>query len=372
MELTDSQIETLKRLAIGSLGIGVSIPLIKELTKPEVPLTLPSSSGTGVSVPVTKDDMQSSITGYKRKRNRKVDSTVKELQNYDPAKNIQEKRSEFDWKDLLNPLYLPAVTAAVAAPGIAGHYLASKILEHKNKSDAKEDMDASKEEFAKAMFEANSNRLNRDIKAHKPSSQVAKDIYGTAKSLAGKAVGAADSALGKSSDFINEKILGPMLKSSESSKLLNDFYNDLEKLASYSIEKTAQQPIMSGRGGVGYSYNPNNPTGSLAGAAQPPSQTPSQSSEGIGFWDIFNPNTYLEALKKYFPAYVGSLAATGLIGLGAGTYYGHRAAKREDKDTPEAYKYLSEFLRRQQEQGTPVYATPKPVEKNKKPWYSID
>ena len=69
--------------------------------------------------------------------------------------------------------------------------------------------------------------------------------------------------------------------------------------------------------------------------------------------------------------YGGMLGAAGLLGGAAGTWYGHRAAQRDDKETADSYKYLSEFLRRQQEQGAPVYATPVPVAKAKKPWYSL-
>ena len=68
----------------------------------------------------------------------------------------------------------------------------------------------------------------------------------------------------------------------------------------------------------------------------------------------------------------GAMLAAGLLAGGAGTYYGHRAAKNEDTDTAESYKYLSEFLRRQQEEGTPINIAPVPVvPKVKKPWYSI-
>jgi hypothetical protein len=78
-------------------------------------------------------------------------------------------------------------------------------------------------------------------------------------------------------------------------------------------------------------------------------------------------NAALPVLKGYG----GVLGAAGLIGAGAGTLYGHRAAQRNDKETADSYKYLSEFLRRQQEEGSPVYATPTPVTKAKKPWYSL-
>jgi len=68
----------------------------------------------------------------------------------------------------------------------------------------------------------------------------------------------------------------------------------------------------------------------------------------------------------------GAMLAGGLLAGGAGTYYGARAAKNEDTETEESYKYLSEFLRRQQEEGTPINVMPVPVApKVKKPWYSM-
>jgi hypothetical protein len=290
--------------------------------------------------------------------------------------------------------YLPAMTAALTVPGIAGHYLTNKIIDYKNKSEASENANKSKEDFAKAMLEANSNRLNRAIIADNPDEQAASDLYDTAKHLSGKALDNSKKLLDKSKKLFNRPVnVEDMAAIKAGSDIFfnSEFSADLEKLASKelpwydqgwnAVSEAFKGGLFDLSGRKGSYWEQKTAPGNGA-----PNETPSipmqlakdilsagtEATKGIGK-EIYN-EALLPAFNAVLPVlkgYGGVLGAAGLIGAGAGTLYGHRAAQRNDKETADSYKYLSEFLRRQQEEGSPVYATPTPVTKAKKPWYSL-
>lgn len=377
--LTEDQLNTLKSVALASLGIGAGIPIVKELIRPESPIVLPSASGIGASIPVPEDDMKDSLPSYSRPTIKKQTGTVKGLKNYNPTAKFKEKRAA-ELADLTNPYYLPAAVAAVAAPLLGGNYLASKIIEHKNKSIVEDEISKAQDDFSKALLEVNSNRLNRDVRAHEPYSQAASDLYGAAKQLSGK-------ALDKSKKLFAKRPKAEDMEAVKAGSTIpfnsnSEFSADLEKLASLELEKLAADPTIGTyiMEGVTMPFKYLNektrprgpgepePTGIFRDAADAILGSFGDALKGTGKY------IYDTALQPAIPAlkgYGGALAAAGLLGLGAGTYFGHRAEKRDDKDTADSYKYLGEFLRRQQEEGTPVYATPTPVAKAKKPWYAF-
>jgi hypothetical protein len=389
---SDPQLNDLKRVALASLGLGAGIPLAREMFGREAPMTLPSASGIGVSVPVPEDDM-SALPNYTSRSSKKQTKSVKDLKNYNPYSKLKEKRA-FDWGDLANPAYMPGLVAAIGAPAVASHYLTSKIIDYKNKAESNDEMDQSKEDFAKALLEANSNRLNREVVAHNPSAQAASDLYGTAKHLSGKALDNSKKLLDKSKKLFNRPVnVEDMAAIKAGSDIFfnSEFSADLEKLANKelpwydqgwnAVSEAFKGGLFDLSGRKGSYWEQKTAPGNGA-----PNETPSipmqlakdifsagtEAAKGVGK-EIYNQallpafNTVLPALKGYG----GVLGAAGLLGGAAGTWYGHRAAQRDDKETADSYKYLSEFLRRQQEQGAPVYATPVPVAKAKKPWYSL-
>jgi hypothetical protein len=378
---SDPQLNDLKRIALASIGLGAGIPLAREMFGREAPMTLPSASGIGVSVPVPEDDM-SALPNYTSRSSKKQTKSVKDLKNYNPYSKLKEKRA-FDWGDLANPYYMPGLVAAIGAPAVASHYLTSKIIDYKNKAESNDEMDQSKEDFAKALLEANSNRLNREVVAHNPSAQAASDLYGTAKHLSGKAIDNSKKLLDKSKKLFSKRQTlegAPEVKAASHFVFNSEFAADLEKLAGdptwwqffKSIPEGAAQHA-SDIFDVGY--------GAANALTTPPKPGESRFDPVVkaftdGISNVTKPLT--DALGKAYDSavpvvkgYGGMLGAAGLLGGAAGTWYGHRAAQRDDKETADSYKYLSEFLRRQQEQGAPVYATPVPVAKAKKPWYSL-
>ena len=389
---SDPQLNDLKRIALASLGLGAGIPLAREMFGREAPMTLPSASGIGVSVPVPEDDM-SALPNYTSRSSKKQTKSVKDLKNYNPYSKLKEKRA-FDWGDLANPYYMPGLVAAIGAPAVASHYLTSKIIDYKNKAESNDEMEQSKEDFAKALLEANSNRLNREVVAHNPSAQAASDLYGTAKHLSGKAIDNSKKLLDKSKKLFSKRQTlegAPEVKAASHFVFNSEFAADLEKLANTelpwydqgwnAVSEAFKGGIFDLSGRKGSYWDRKTAPGNGA-----PNETPSiamqiakdllsagtEATKGIGK-EIYNEALLpaFNAIKPVLKGYGGALGAAGLIGAGAGTLYGHRAAQRNDKDTADSYKYLSEFLRRQQEQGAPVYATPVPVAKAKKPWYSL-
>jgi len=384
---SDPQLNDLKRVALASLGLGAGIPLAREMFGREAPMTLPSASGIGVSVPVPEDDM-SALPNYTSRSSKKQTKSVKDLKNYNPYSKLKEKRA-FDWGDLANPAYMPGLVAAIGAPAVASHYLTSKIIDYKNKAESNDEMNQSKEDFAKALLEANSNRLNREVVAHNPSAQAASDLYGTAKHLSGKAIDNSKKLLDKSKKlFARRPGIEDMeiVKASSDISFTIELSADLDKLAGLELEKLAADPtagtyLSEGAKLVGNWFDkktsPRKP-----GEPEPTSIWRDASDAVLGsIGDAIKgtagalyDNAVVPAFNTALPVlkgYGGVLGAAGLLGGAAGTWYGHRAAQRDDKETADSYKYLSEFLRRQQEQGAPVYATPVPVAKAKKPWYSL-
>jgi hypothetical protein len=385
---SDPQLTDLKRIALASLGLGAGIPLVREMFKTEAPITLPTSGGSSVSIPVPEDDMASALPSYTSRSSNKPKGSLREIKNYNPAANLKEKRA-FELSSLTNMAYLPAMTAALTVPGIAGHYLTNKIIDYKNKSEASENANKSKEDFAKAMLEANSNRLNRAIIADNPAEQAASDLYDTAKHLSGKALDNSKKLLDKSKKlFARRPSIEDMeiVKASSDISFTIELSADLDKLAGLELEKLAADPtagtyLSEGAKLVGNWFDkktsPRKP-----GEPEPTSIWRDASDAVLGsIGDAIKgtagalyDNAVVPAFNTVLPVlkgYGGVLGAAGLIGAGAGTLYGHRAAQRNDKETADSYKYLSEFLRRQQEEGSPVYATPTPVTKAKKPWYSL-
>lgn len=385
--LTEPQLNTLKNVALASLGIGAGIPIVRELIRPESPLVLPSASGIGASIPVPEDDMKDSLPSYSRPTIKKHTGTVKGLKNYNPAEKLKEKRAA-ELADLTNPYYLPAAVAAVAAPLIGGNYLASKIIEHKNKRIVEDEMSKAQDDFSKALLEVNSNRLNREVGAHEPYSQALSDV----KSLPRKAIGKAKKLFKRDNPNI-EKAAQILLKTSSNNNFnADEFNNNLEKLAENDwkdwFKAVPEALIYTPWESLKRITDPNAPkigikdvAGAMAGGALNYGGSGVYTGlQGMGAIDGNSPDggwlknmfgSYFDDAKKLSKGYLGALGAAGLVGLGAGTYFGHRAEKRDDKDTADSYKYLGEFLRRQQEEGTPVYATPTPVAKAKKPWYAF-
>jgi hypothetical protein len=385
---SDPQLTDLKRIALASLGLGAGIPLVREMFKTEAPITLPTSGGSSVSIPVPEDDMASALPSYTSRSSNKPKGSLREIKNYNPAANLKEKRA-FELSSLTNMAYLPAMTAALTVPGIAGHYLTNKIIDYKNKSEASENANKSKEDFAKAMLEANSNRLNRAIIADNPDEQAASDLYATAKHLSGKALDNSKKLLDKSKKlFARRPGIEDMeiVKASSDISFTIELSADLDKLAGLELEKLAADPtagtyLSEGAKLIGNWFDKK--TRPRAPGEPEPTSIWRDASDAVlgsigdaikGTAGALYDNAVVPAFNAALPVlkgYGGVLGAAGLIGAGAGTLYGHRAAQRNDKETADSYKYLSEFLRRQQEEGSPVYATPTPVTKAKKPWYSL-
>jgi hypothetical protein len=356
--------------------------------KTEAPITLPTSGGSSVSIPVPEDDMASALPSYTSRSSNKPKGSLREIKNYNPAANLKEKRA-FELSSLTNMAYLPAMTAALTVPGIAGHYLTNKIIDYKNKSEASENANKSKEDFAKAMLEANSNRLNRAIIADNPDEQAASDLYATAKHLSGKALDNSKKLLDKSKKlFARRPGIEDMeiVKASSDISFTIELSADLDKLAGLELEKLAADPtagtyLSEGAKLIGNWFDKK--TRPRAPGEPEPTSIWRDASDAVlgsigdaikGTAGALYDNAVVPAFNAALPVlkgYGGVLGAAGLIGAGAGTLYGHRAAQRNDKETADSYKYLSEFLRRQQEEGSPVYATPTPVTKAKKPWYSL-
>ena len=347
---TPDEQNNLKNLALASLAAGVSIPMFKHIfsSTVEKPYMLPSSgSGMTVNLPVPEDEMSVALPEFKGKGKSKavVGSKAKELRKGDvskkkPVEKISEAKKQAEWySGFTNPYYAPGFVAALAAPGLAGYHLANKLLSKKKNLEIESEEEDAKDEFAKALIEAHANKLNRPVKAAAAN---------------------------------DDKI--------------TEFSNNLEKLACLYEKETNKGPAQDS--GVDQQISDSNATVELHKSAQISSGTmnPSAKYSGDGAWFNFNfPNPFeglgdailnnlssaKDGLTSGLKGYGGLLAASGLLGLGAGTYYGHRAAQREDKDTEDAYKYMAQFLERQQQQGSPIYLNPIPVAKKKKPWYSF-
>lgn len=346
---TPTEQNNLRNLALVSLAAGVGFPVFKHIfsSPVEKPYMLPSSgSGMTVNLPVPEDEMSAALPEFTGKRKAVIGGKTKELRKGDvtkkkPVEKISEakKQAEF-YSGFTNPYYAPGFIAALAAPGLAGYHLANKLLSKKKNLETEAEEEDAKNEFAKALIEAHANKLNRPVKA-----------------------------------------------AAANQDKITEFSNDLEKLACL-YEKQAQEGLVRGS-----NINPRNANPDVFNQVAKAAQTAKNSGPGDGAWFNFNfPNPFeglgdyaLEALsgvreglgnlgsvaKGALGSYGGLLAASGLLGLGAGTYYGHRAAQRADKDTEDAYKYMAQFLERQQQQGSPIYLNPIPVAKKKKPWYSF-
>ena len=343
---TPEQQNDLKTLAISALAAGAGIPLLRHVFGSGKTQALPSSgSGLNLSLPVPEEEMLGALPSSKMDSSN-VTGRAKDLRNFVPSKKLKEKKATvektaLEWGDLTNPYYLPAVVAAASVPMIAGNRLVKSLINKKNEIENEDEEQKAKDQFAKTLFEAHSNRLGRPIKAASFNADVA------------------------------------------------TFSSDLEKLAciyesqKFNMDKAAQDnyavAIPSSPGKPPAHYTPPEPgdgwfASGLKSFADYVGEAAKLSGEkllgaGLGagkyVWDSVAP-----VLAPAFKGIGGGALAAGLLSGGLGTYYGHSMAKRQDKETEDSYKYLAEFLRRQQEQGTPVYVTPTPVAK-KKPWYSI-
>lgn len=385
--LTEGQRKDLKSVALASLGLGVGIPLVKDIFKPQTPLIMPPSD-LSAEIPVSEEDMTSRLPEYSRPTSKRTNTKLQNLKNFSPSSKLKEKRA-FDYKDLTNPYYASAAIAALAAPYAIGNYLSDKVISYKNNADKAEELDAAKSDFAKALLEANSNRLNRNVEAENPQAQAYSDIYNTAKTLSGRAVGKAKSLFKKNkaegeipvellkagafnqSSFVNdlEKLAQVTIKKADS--LFHDEkgeVNSLGKLYNWTIDTFKGSPLDLGKGGYFDRHTAPGTKGNATGNVVDEIVnfgTSAAKSLGDKAKDAYGIGTDL--LKGY-----GGIAlATALLGGGIGTYYGHRAAAKEDTGTADSYRYLSEYLKRRQEEGLPVSVTPTPVAKAKKPWYAL-
>jgi len=408
---TDDMSNTLKNIALTSLAFGAGVPLIKDILRPEHPLILPTSSGAYSSIPVPESSMSEALPEYKRPVKKRSTKSVKELKNFNLAgsmKGFSEKKSSDAtrlWKYLTetsdlarlfkhtgsssigagigdwtkrtmghlttNPYFLPGAVVAGAVPMIAGNMLSKSFINKRDLDDKKDDTADAKEEFAKALLQAQVGSPVRQVIKTGSGNRDIDELYENLEKLASIALGT------------HEKEAG---------------YFDVFKAGLKEFGTNAKENITSGdfwRQAPGLLWK--NTTGLLSDGlvsdpARPENKTFLQNAVesvvgGADDWVVKPVTNFGKAisggtddtwnwLKNYggkgLTGAGGAMLAAGLLAGGAGTYYGHRAAKNEDTDTAESYKYLSEFLRRQQEEGTPINITPVPVvPKVKKPWYSI-
>ena len=422
---TPEMSNTLKNIALASLAFGAGVPLVRELWRPENPLMLPTSGGTYSSIPVPESSMSEAAPYYELPTKKKKSKSVKELKNFDLAKVVKsgalsvrphsllsgrsftteeaEKRSSDytrlrDWvlnndfskligkafsssggsfgKDTFkhittNPYFLPGAVVAGAVPMIAGNMLSKSLIRKRDYDDKKDDTDEAKLEFSKALLQAQENSPVRQVIKAGSGNRDIDELYENLEKLASIAL-----------DY-NEKEAG---------------YWDVFTAGLKEFGTNARHNITSGEfwkqapGNLWKNTTGLLSDGLVSDPARPENKTFLQSAvEGVvGAGDdyVVKPITnfgraisggtdatwdFLKGVGgKALTGVNGVMLAGGLLAGGAGTYYGARAAKNEDTDTEESYKYLSEFLRRQQEEGTPINVMPVPVApKVKKPWYSM-
>jgi hypothetical protein len=261
-----------------------------------------------------------------------------------------------------NPYFLPGAVVAGAVPMIAGNMLSRSFINKRDLDDKKDDTADAKEEFAKALLQAQIGSPTRQvIKAGSGNIDI-DELYENLEKLASIALDDNEKRASKLSEIYDNYITKPLVEPvyrafTTPGGVLNAALGPVG--ADPSKLNMFQRFARGDSTGVGNLYQ---------GAGEAVSGAVSGATKGLD--DSWN------WLKNYggkgLTGAGGAMLAAGLLAGGAGTYYGHRAAKNEDTDTAESYKYLSEFLRRQQEEGTPINIAPVPVApKVKKPWYSI-
>jgi hypothetical protein len=394
---TDDMSNTLKNIALASLAAGAAAPLVKDLLRPEHPLILPTSSGAYSSIPVPESSMSEALPEYKRPVKKRSTKSVKELKNFNLAgsiKDVSEKRSS-DWTRLYkyltetsdlaqvlrgtnanpigasigdwtkrtmghlstNPYFLPGAVVATAVPMMAGHALSKSLINKRDLDDKKDDTADAKEEFAKALLEAQTGSPVRQVIKAGSGNRDIDELYENLEKLASVALDDNEKKASWFNKYVIDPVAGLIPNGRENLQRAGGAWN----LMSEAVYGRPDQDPKT--------YNPlqyvfSGAPGAAAAAIDTAKAIPEATDK---LWNAFK--TYG---GKGLTGAGGAMLAAGLLAGGAGTYYGHRAAKNEDKDTEESYKYLSEFLRRQQEEGTPISITPVPVvPKVKKPWYSI-
>lgn len=402
---TDDMSNTLKNIALTSLAFGAGVPLIKDILRPEHPLILPTSSGAYSSIPVPESSMSEALTEYKRPVKKRSTKSVKELKNFNLAgamKEFSEKKSSDAtrlWKYLTetsdlakifkhtgsssigagigdwtkrtmghlttNPYFLPGAVVAGAVPMIAGNMLSKSFINKRDLDDKKDDTADAKEEFAKALLQAQMGSPVRQVIKAGSGNRDIDELYENLEKLASIALDDNE----KRASWLNKYVIDPIANYG-----VTPVYNAIQNGPENIQRAGGFIPLMSEAvyGRPGQDPNTRNllqsifhgAPGAAAGTVDAVKAVPDAIE---GTWN---------AIKNYggkgLTGAGGAMLAAGLLAGGAGTYYGHRAAKNEDTDTAESYKYLSEFLRRQQEEGTPINIAPVPVvPKVKKPWYSI-
>lgn len=416
---TPEMSNTLKNIALASLAYGAGAPLIRELWRPENPLMLPTSGGAYSSIPVPESSMSEVAPYYERPTKKKKSKSVKELKNFDIAKVVKsgalsvrphsllsgrsftteeaEKRSSDytklrDWvlnndfskligkafsssggsfgKDTFkhittNPYFLPGAVVAGAVPMIAGNMLSKSLIRKRDYDDKKDDADEAKLEFSKALLQAQENSPVRQVIKAGSGNRDIDELYENLEKLASIALDDNE----KRASWLNKYVIDPIADYG-----VTPIYNAIQNGPENIRRAGGVIPLMSeavyGRLNQDPStYNPlqyifHGVPGAVSGAVDLAKAAPGAMD---GTW-----NWLKEHGGRALTGVNGAMLAGGLLAGGAGTYYGARAAKNEDKDTEESYKYLSEFLRRQQEEGTPINVMPVPVApKVKKPWYSM-
>lgn len=414
---TPEMSHTLKGIALASLAFGAGVPLVRELWRPEHPLMLPTSGGTYSSIPVPESSMSEAVPYYGLPAKKKKSKSVKELKNFDLAKVVKsgalsvrphsllsgrsftteeaEKRSSDytrlrdylfnnDFSKLLgkafsssggsfgkdtlkhittNPYFLPGAVVAGAVPMIAGNMLSKSLIRKRDYDDKKDDTDEAKLEFSKALLQAQENSPVRQVIKAGSGNRDIDELYENLEKLASIALDDNE----KRASWLNKYIIDPIANYG-----VTPIYNAIQNGPENIQRAGGVIPLMSeavyGRPGQA----PNNPLqyifrgvpGAASGAVDLAKAAPGAMDDSWSFLKSYG--------GKALTGVNGAMLAAGLLAGGAGTYYGARAAKNEDTETEESYKYLSEFLRRQQEEGTPINVMPVPVApKVKKPWYSM-
>ena len=414
---TPEMSNTLKNIALASLAFGAGVPLLRELYRPEHPLMLPTSGGTYSSIPVPESSMSEAAPYYELPTKKKKSKSVKELKNFDIAKVVKsgalsvrphsllsgrsftteeaEKRSSDytrlrDWvlnndfskllgkafsssggsfgKDTLkhittNPYFLPGAVVAGAVPMIAGNMLSKSLIRKRDYDDKKDDTDEAKLEFSKALLQAQENSPVRQVIKAGSGNRDIDELYENLEKLASIALDDNEKRASKLSEFYHNWITKP---------LVEPVYNAFN--TPDGVMNAVLGPVGAQRDQLNWFQNlsrGNNSDGTPSLRSQAMDKAVDLAGAVPGAMDD-SWNFLKRWGGKTLTGLNGGMLAAGLLAGGAGTYYGARAAKNEDKDTEESYKYLSEFLRRQQEEGTPINVMPVPVApKVKKPWYSM-
>jgi len=406
---TPEMSNTLKNIALASLAFGAGVPLLRELYRPEHPLMLPTSGGAYASIPVPESSMSAAAPYYELPTKKKKSKSVKELKNFDIAKVVKsgalsvrphsllsersfttevvEKRSSdvtkllsYLWnndlvsgiraaagssggsfgKDTLehittNPYFLPGAVVAGAVPMIAGNMLSKSLIRKRDYADKKDDTDEAKLEFSKALMQAQENSPVRQVIKAGSGNRDIDELYENLEKLASVALDDNEKRASWLNKYVIDPIAGLIPNGLENLQRAGGAWNLMSEAVYGSPGQAPNNPLQHIFGGV---------PGATVAAIDAAKAVPGAIDDSWNF------------LKRYggkaLTGVNGAMLAGGLLAGGAGTYYGARAAKNEDKDTEESYKYLSEFLRRQQEEGTPINVMPEPVApKVKKPWYSM-